>query len=122
MTLLSMPMAVVVLHMQFRTHESLGVGLLLFRLGSVASTWSALGVQSADLLHVYEKAELLIAPFDAQRINAIFADLEAKGRAQLREDGITDEAMQFHRSADMKFRLQIHRVEVPVPSGTLTVI
>src|SRR5262249_13543625 len=28
-------------------------------------------------------------------------------------------AMQFHRLADMKFRLQIHRVEVPVPSGTL---
>src|SRR5581483_7769854 len=59
-------------------------------------------------------------PFDAQRLNTIFAELEEKGKGQLREDGITEDAMQFHRSADMKFRLQIHRVEVPVPSGTLT--
>jgi N-methylhydantoinase A len=89
-------------------------------LGSVASTWSALGIQSADLLHVYEKAELLIAPFDPLRLNAIFTELEEKGRAQLRDDGIADAAMHFLRSADMKFRLQIHRVEVPVPSGTLS--
>jgi N-methylhydantoinase A len=99
--------------------RELGCRTVVVPLGSVASTWSALGIQSADLLHVYEKAELLIAPFDHERINAIFADLEATGRAQLREDGIADDAMRFSRFADMKFRLQIHRVEVPVPSGTL---
>jgi N-methylhydantoinase A len=99
--------------------QELGCKTVIVPLGSVASTWSALGVQSADVLHVYEKAELLIAPFDAQRINAIFAELEEKGKTQLREDGIADDAMQFHRSADMKFRLQIHRVEVPIPSGSL---
>jgi N-methylhydantoinase A len=100
--------------------RELGCRTVVVPLGSVASTWSALGIQSADLLHVYEKAELLIAPFDPQRINTLFADLEAKGRAQLREDGIADDAIRFHRSADMKFRLQIHRVEVPVPGGLLT--
>jgi len=100
--------------------RELGCRTVVVPLGSVASTWSALGVQSADLLHVYEKAELLIAPFDTQRINAIFAEMEEKGKAQLREDGIADDAMRFRRSADMKFRLQIHRVEVPVPSATLS--
>lgn len=100
--------------------QELGCKTVVVPLGSVASTWSALGVQSADVLHVYEKAELLIAPFDAQRISTIFAELEDKGKAQLREDGITEDAIQFHRSADMKFRLQIHRVEVPVPPGPLT--
>jgi len=100
--------------------RELGCKTIVIPLGSVASTWSALGIQSADVLHVYEKAELLIAPFDAGRINAIFAELEDKGRAQLREDGIADENIRFSRSVDMKFRLQIHRVEVPVSGGTLT--
>jgi N-methylhydantoinase A len=99
--------------------RELGCQTVVIPLGSVASTWSALGIQSADVLHVYEKAELLIAPFDSQRMNAIFTDLEAKGRAQLKEDGIAEDAIGFHRSVDMKFRLQIHRVEVPVPGGTL---
>ncbi len=100
--------------------RELGCETIVIPLGSVASTWSALGIQSADLLHVYEKAELLIAPFDADRINTIFADLEEKGRAQLREDGIADPDIRFLRTVDMKFRLQIHRVEVPVPGGVLT--
>jgi len=100
--------------------RELGCRTVIVPLGSVASTWSALGIQSADLLHVYEKAELLIAPFDPERVTAVFADLEAQGRAQLREDGIADADMRFRRTADMKFRLQIHRVEVPVPAGTLT--
>lgn len=100
--------------------RELGCRTVVVPLGSVASTWSALGIQSADLLHIYEKAELLIAPFDHRRINAIFAELEARGRAQLQEDGIAEPDMRFRRSADMKFRLQIHRVEVPVPAGTLS--
>ncbi|MBI3801351.1 MAG: hydantoinase/oxoprolinase family protein, partial [Deltaproteobacteria bacterium] len=100
--------------------RELGCRTVVVPLGAVASTWSALGIQSADLLHVYEKAELLIAPFDPERLNAIFADLETQGRAQLREDGIAEASLRFRRTADMKFRLQIHRVEVPVPLGSLT--
>jgi N-methylhydantoinase A len=100
--------------------RELGCKTIVVPLGSVASTWSALGIQSADVLHVYEKAELLIAPFDVQRMNAIFADLEERGRAQLREDGIAETDIRFVRTVDVKFRLQIHRVEVSVSGGTLT--
>ncbi len=100
--------------------RELGCKTIVVPLGTVASTWSALGIQSADLLHVYEKAELLIAPFAVDRINTIFAELEEKGRVQLREDGIADADIRFLRTVDMKFRLQIHRVEVPVPGGMLT--
>lgn len=100
--------------------RELGCKTVVVPLGSVASTWSALGIQSADILHVYEKAELLIAPFDHARINEIFAVLEEQGRSQLAEDGVGPEHMRFLRYADMKFRLQIHRVEVPVPGGLFT--
>ena len=101
--------------------RELGCRTVVVPLGSVASTWSALGIQSADLLHVYEKAELLVAPFDHERMNAILAELEEQGRRQLQADGIESHNMRFQRFADMKFRLQIHRVEVPVADGVLTV-
>lgn len=99
--------------------RELGCKTIVVPLGAVASTWSALGIQSADVLHVYEKAELLIAPFDTSRINAIFTELEKRGRTQLREDGIADADIRFLRTVDMKFRLQIHSVEVPVRGGAL---
>ena len=100
--------------------RELGCQTVVVPLGSVASTWSALGIQSADLLHVYEKAELLVAPFDHARLNTIVADLEEQGRRQLQADGIEPRDMRFQRFADMKFRLQIHRVEVPIADGVLT--
>jgi N-methylhydantoinase A len=60
------------------------------------------------------------APFDAGPINAIFADMETRAREQLRGEGFDDDAIELTRSVEMKFSLQIHLVEVPVPEGTLT--
>jgi N-methylhydantoinase A len=100
--------------------RELGCRTVVVPLGSTASTWSALGIQSADLLHVLEHSELLVAPFDAQRLNQIFAGLEQRGRRQLRKDGIRDKDILLERFVEMKFRLQIHLVEAPVPSGRLS--
>lgn len=99
--------------------RELGCSEVVVPLGSLASTWSALGVMSSDVVHVYEHAELLSSPFDPARLNAVFAELEDRARAQLREEGFDDEATELSRYADMRFSLQIHQVEVPVPGGTL---
>lgn len=99
--------------------RELGAKTVVVPLGSTASTWSALGVQAADLIHVYEKAELMIAPFNSDRINEIFAGLEKKGRAQLQKDGIAARDIVLERHVEMKFKLQIHLVEVPVRGGKL---
>jgi len=100
--------------------RELGCRTVVIPLGSTASTWSALGVQSADLLHVLEHSELLVAPFEAGRLNQIFTGLEQRGRQQLRQDGIRDEDIVLERFVEMKFRLQIHLVEIPVPGGRLS--
>lgn len=97
--------------------RELGCRTVVVPLGSAASAWSALGVQSADVLHVYEQAELFIAPFDVDRIRRLLAEMEARGREQLQQDGIAKNDIRLDRSAEMKFRLQIHRVEVPIDSG-----
>ncbi|MBZ5539712.1 MAG: hydantoinase/oxoprolinase family protein [Acidobacteriia bacterium] len=100
--------------------RELGCKTVVVPLGSTASTWSALGVQSADLFHVYEKSELFLAPYNAERINEIYEELEQRGIEQLKKDGMRTDEMSLERYAEMKFRLQIHLVEVPVPAGKLT--
>lgn len=100
--------------------RELGAEKVVIPLGDLASTWSALGVLSSDVLHVHEHSELMVAPFDADQMNAIYAEMEAAATAQLRSEGFPDEDIHLTRLAEMKFSLQIHQVEVPVPSGKLT--
>jgi N-methylhydantoinase A len=106
-------------HVAEYTRE-LGCRQVVVPLGATASTWSALGVQAADLLHVHEKSKLFMAPFAADEFNRIFEQLEREGRRQLKDDGIGEGDIALERSVEMKFKLQIHTVEVPVPGGKLT--
>jgi N-methylhydantoinase A len=100
--------------------RELGCQQVIVPLGDLASTWSALGVMSSDVLNVYEKAQLMTSPFEADALNAVFADLEARARRQLAAEGFTGRQVEIRRFADMKFTLQIHQVEVPVPDGRIT--
>lgn len=106
-------------HVAEYTRE-LGCRTVVVPLGATASTWSALGVQAADLLHVYEKSRLFMAPFPSRDFNQIFEELERSARAQLKNDGLKDRDISVERSAEMKFKLQIHTVEVTLPNGKLT--
>lgn len=100
--------------------RELGAKQVIVPLADMASTWSALGVVSSDILHVYEHAELMSEPFSPERLNTIFRDMEQRAAEQLRADGIADGDMSMSRSLDMKFSLQIHEVEVPLGSATIT--
>jgi N-methylhydantoinase A len=100
--------------------RELGAKQVIVPLADMASTWSALGVVSSDILHVYEHAELMSEPFSPERLNTIFRDMEQRAAEQLRADGIADDDMSMSRSLDMKFSLQIHEVEVPLGSATIT--
>lgn len=99
--------------------RELGVGRVVIPLGTISSTWSAFGALCADVLHVYEKSDLLSEPFDLQYINDVFAQLEAQGLHQLEEDGVSGEQTGFRRFLEMKYKMQIHQIEVPVPGGRL---
>jgi N-methylhydantoinase A len=99
--------------------RELGIKNVIIPLGTISSTWSAFGTLCADILHVYEKSELLSPPFDLEGINRTFEELEAKGSRQLEEDGVEPERVEFRRFLEMKYKMQIHQLEVPVPSGLL---
>lgn len=100
--------------------KELGSAQVVVPLGTLASTWSALGVMTSDVLHVYEHSELMPAPFDVARMNEIYGRLESQARKQLRGEGFADVDIELRRFADMRFSLQVHQLDVPVPGGLLT--
>ena len=54
---------------------------------------------------------------DIRELNQIYRSMEESGRARLREEKITDDAIEFIRSLDMCYQGQGHYVDVPVPNG-----
>jgi N-methylhydantoinase A len=56
---------------------------------------------------------------DFAHLNTIFADMEERGRALLRQAGVPEEATTVTRSADMRYRHQGFEINVPVPAGLL---
>jgi len=99
--------------------RELGAQGVVVPLGGVCSLWSALGAASADLLHIYEAVDIQPSPWDPPRVMQRFAELEERGLAQLRADGIDPARGRLARSADIRYKGQINEVEVPVPSGVL---
>jgi len=99
--------------------RELGIKRIVVPLGTISSAWSAFGTLCADILHVYEKSDLLSQPFDLQHINRIFDEMESKGRKQLEEDGVAGDLMVFQRFVEVKYRMQIHQLPVPIPAGRL---
>jgi N-methylhydantoinase A len=99
--------------------RELGAQGVVVPLGGVCSLWSALGAASADLLHIYEAVDIQPSPFDPARVGARYRELEARGLAQLRADGIDPARARLSRSADIRYKGQINEVEVPVAAGPL---
>ena len=99
--------------------RELGAQGVVVPLGGLCSLWSALGAASADLLHIYEAVDIQSSPFDPPRVMERFAELEERGRTQLRLDGVAVSDARLARSADIRYKGQINEVEVPVPGGTL---
>jgi N-methylhydantoinase A len=85
-----------------------------------AGAASALGLLSAPLAFDFVRtASQRLDQADWTAVNRLFAEIEAEGRAVLREAGIADAEMTFRRTAEMRYAGQGHEVEGPVPSGLL---
>ncbi|MCK9250762.1 MAG: hydantoinase/oxoprolinase family protein [Solirubrobacteraceae bacterium] len=100
--------------------RELGAGSAVVPHGTLSTTWSAYGCATSDVMHVHERSLQLSSPFDAATVQAAFDDLERVATEQLGQGGIGAEQQSLERILEMKYPLQIHRVEVPVPSGPVT--
>ena len=92
--------------------RELGVSTLVVPLTNTASVWSAFGVVSADVVHVYQHDQLLAAPFELAPLRRLFAELSAEAQAEFAAEGFATSQLRLRWSADMRHRLQVHVVEV----------
>ena len=83
-----------------------------------ASVHGATGLISSDVVHEYGKSDHLQVPADPGRVNANFDELIRRARADLGAAGFDPSEMAITRSADMRYRYQVHELNVPLAPGT----
>ncbi|MBS1880166.1 MAG: hydantoinase/oxoprolinase family protein [Actinobacteria bacterium] len=82
----------------------------------VSSGLCAFGEAIADAKHTLVGSYPSPLPeLDAARLESLLAELEERGRQQLREEGFADEEMWSERYLDMKYIDQVHQCSVKIP-------
>lgn len=97
----------------------IGVDEVVVPLGSVASAFSAYGLASSDIVLAAELSDPTFVPFDPQRADANFAQLEDHVRDGLKRQGVEFATVELHREIDMRYTMQLAEVTTPVASGPL---
>jgi N-methylhydantoinase A len=83
-----------------------------------ASVHGAMGLISSDVIYEYGKSDHLIVPVDLARVKANFAELVNQAVSDLQNAGFKSEEMKISRGVDMRYRYQVHELNVPFPIGT----
>ncbi len=83
-----------------------------------SSVHGGLGLLASDVVFEYGKAERLVYPPDPKVVNATFAGLLDKARADLEKMGFAGEEIAVIRSLDMRYRFQCHELNAELPPGT----
>lgn len=83
-----------------------------------ASVNCAFGLVSADIVHEYTHTATLPADCDPADINAFYAPLIAKAKAQLKDEGFAGDRIALDWSVDLRYARQVHEVTTPVAGRT----
>jgi N-methylhydantoinase A len=83
-----------------------------------ASVHGATGLISSDVVYEYGKSDHLVMPVDPARVNENFFSLLQRARKDLRAAGFSERDIQMIRSVDMRYRYQVHELNVPFAPGT----
>jgi N-methylhydantoinase A len=83
-----------------------------------ASVHCATGLVSSDVIYEYGKSDRLIVPADVERVNGNFSALVERARADLVQAGFDRESLAITRSLDVRYRYQVHELNVAFPIGT----
>jgi N-methylhydantoinase A len=86
-----------------------------------AGVTSAFGFLVAPMAFDFVQTYLTtLRGIDFAHLNTIFAEMETRGRALLRQAGVPEDAITVTRSADMRYLHQGFEINVPVPPGRLS--
>jgi N-methylhydantoinase A len=85
-----------------------------------AGVTSAFGFLVAPMAFDFVQTYLsTLCGIDFAHLNTIFAEMEGRGRALLRQAGVPEDVMTVTRSADMRYLHQGFEINVPVANGRL---
>ncbi len=79
-----------------------------------ASVNCAFGLVSADVVHEFAHTATRPVPTPAEEINALYAPMVERARAQLADEGFADGDIELQWSVDLRYRRQVHEVTTPV--------
>ena len=99
--------------------QELGVRKIIIPQRKAASTWCAFGAAAADVLHIFERTEIMPTPVPAARINRNFEQLEKQAQEMMAREGIAAARQRFEFSLDVRHKGQINEVEVWLSYGRL---
>jgi len=82
----------------------------------LATVHSAYGAALSDIRFSQRYSDPLTLPVAPERIEGIYADMEARGMRQLEEADVPPDHRQFNRWVEARYRRQVHHVRVAAPS------
>jgi N-methylhydantoinase A len=98
---------------------NLGIATIVIPLANGASTLSAYGIASSDIVQVFELEENMLAPFDPARLTAALNNVENRIHASFQQIQVY-EHMVIERFVLMRYPEQyMQQLSVPIPNGQL---
>ena len=99
--------------------RELGIRKVIVPQKKAASTWCAFGAAVADVLHIFEHAEILPTPVPAGHLNVGLARLHADAKARMASEGVAEDRHRFEFCMDLRHQGQINEVEIPIDGAAL---
>jgi N-methylhydantoinase A len=84
----------------------------------ISPVWSAYGIAQSDILYQFEEEVAMLQPVDPSELQAEFERLQERAREALGDD-VDEDEVRYDRIAKMRYKGQVHDLEVSVPTGSL---
>ncbi len=84
---------------------------------AVATVHSAFGAALTDVRFSLRHSDPMVLPVPPERLEAIYAEMQAQGRLHLAEADVHEADRAFPRWVEARYRRQVHTVRVPAPAG-----
>jgi N-methylhydantoinase A len=85
--------------------------------------FSALGMLTTDLVFTEERTNVVQPPLEPGTLDTVNGVLDELGRRVVErfgQEGIAPERVALRRAVEMRFRLQVHQLEIDLPGAALT--
>jgi N-methylhydantoinase A len=86
-----------------------------------ASVHGATGLISSDVVYEYGKSDHVVVPVAPARVNENFVGLMQRALKDLHAAGFDEADIHVGRSVDMRYRYQVHELNVPLAPGAGTI-